>query len=292
MLFASIDIGSNAARLLLANVFDSSQEPSSASHVAFVRVPLRLGEDVFHDGVISEPRIVNLIKTLKAFQFLIDVYAPVDFDICATAAMREASNREAILKRVKNETRLTIRVIDGQEEATIIRESNNLFSKYQDETLMYVDVGGGSTEISILHKNNFITSRSFNVGTLRMLHGKIEKNHWEEMLDWVKRSTLPFNKIACIGSGGNINKLVKLYGDSAESRVSLKKLYDGYQKLKKMSVGERMEKLQMRPDRADVIVPAAKIFSSIMSAANVDTVLAPKLGLVDGLIYELSQKRG
>ena len=147
MLLASIDIGSNAARLLLANVFDTTQEPSSASHVAFVRVPLRLGEDVFHDGMISEPRIANLVKTLKAFQLLVDVYAPDDFVICATAAMREAANREEILNRVKKENGLTIRVIDGQEEATIIRESNRLFSKYQDETLMYVDVGGGSTEI-------------------------------------------------------------------------------------------------------------------------------------------------
>jgi len=291
MLFAAIDIGSNAARLLLANVFDSTQEPSSAAHVAFFRVPLRLGEDVFHDGVISEPRITNLVKTLTAFKLLIDVYAPVDFDICATAAMREASNREAIIQRVKKETGLAVRVIDGQEEATIIREFNNLFSKYQDETLMYVDVGGGSTEISILHDNNFITSRSFNVGTLRILHGKVEKEHWNEMLHWVKQSTLPFKKIACIGSGGNINKLVKLYGDTPASRISLKKLNDGYQKLKKMSVDERMEKLQMRPDRADVIVPAAKIFSSVMTSAGIDMVLAPKLGLVDGLIYELSQKK-
>jgi len=292
MLFASIDIGSNAARLLIADVFDCTQAPSSASHVAFVRVPLRLGEDVFHDGLISGPRIVNLIKTLKAFHHLIDIYAPVDFVICATAAMREASNREAILLRVKKETGLTIRIIDGQEEAKIIRESNNLFSKYQDKTLMFVDVGGGSTEISVLHDNNFITSRSFNVGTLRMLHAKIEKEHWDEMLRWVKQSTLPFNKIVCIGSGGNINKLVKLFGDKTASRISVKELNEGYQKLKKMSVAERMEKLQMRPDRADVIVPAAKIFSSLMPAANIDTVLAPKLGLVDGLIYELSQNAG
>ena len=290
MLFASIDIGSNAARLLLAHVFDSTLEPSSASHVAFVRVPLRLGEDVFHSGMISELRIINLIKTLKAFQLLIDVYAPADFVICATAAMREASNRVAILQRVKKETGLTIRVIDGQEEATIIRESNNLFSKFQDETLMYVDVGGGSTEISILHDNNFVTSRSFNVGTIRMLQNKVEKEHWNEMLQWVEQSTLPYNNIVCVGSGGNINKLVKLYGNKTTSRIMLKEINDGYQKLNKMSVEERMEKLQMRLDRADVIVPAAKIFSAIMSVAKIGFVLAPKLGLVDGLIYELSQK--
>ena len=290
MLFASIDIGSNAARLLLANVFDSTQEPSTASHVTFVRVPLRLGEDVFHDGMISEQRIVNLIKTLQAFKLLIDVYSPVDFDICATAAMREAANREEIIQCVKQESGLLIRVIDGQEEASIIRESNNLFSKYRDETLMYLDVGGGSTEISILHDNNFVTSRSFNVGTIRMLQNRIEKEHWKEMFHWVEESASPFGNIACIGSGGNINKLVKLYGDKTTSRITLKELNEGYHKLNKMSVAERMEKLQMRPDRADVIVPAARIFSRIMSAGNIDTVLAPKLGLVDGLIYELSQK--
>ena len=311
MLFASIDIGSNAARLLLANVFDSTQEPSTASHVTFVRVPLRLGEDVFHDGMISEPRIANLVKTLKAYKLLIDVYEPMDFDICATAAMREASNREDIIKRVCKETGLTIRVIDGQEEATIIRESNNLVGSnaqlattgVQDAglnsqlallpTLMYIDVGGGSTEISILHDNNFVTSRSFNVGTIRMLQ---EKNadelteHWNGMLRWVEESTMPFQKIACVGSGGNINKLVKLYGNKTTSRITLKELNDGYNKLNKLSVRERMEKFKMRPDRADVIVPAAKIFSHIMQAANIDSVLAPKLGLVDGLIYELSQK--
>jgi len=292
MLLASIDIGSNAARLLLANVFDTTQEPSGASHVAFVRVPLRLGEDVFHDGMISEPRIANLVKTLKAFQLLIDVYAPDDFIICATAAMREASNRDEILRRVKDETGLTIRIIDGQEEATIIRESNNLFSRHHEETLMYVDVGGGSTEISILHDNHFVASRSFNVGTIRMLQEKTEKEHWDEMLLWVEQATLSFNNIVCIGSGGNINKLVKLYGDKATSRLALKKLDEGYHKLSKMSVEQRMEKFQMRPDRADVIVPAAKIFLSVMSAANIDTVVAPKLGLVDGLIYELSQKKG
>jgi exopolyphosphatase/guanosine-5'-triphosphate,3'-diphosphate pyrophosphatase len=290
MLFASIDIGSNAARLLLANVFDSTQEPSTASHVAFIRVPLRLGEDVFHDGMISEPRVANLMKTLKAYKLLMDVYEPIDFDICATAAMREASNRDDIIQRMKKETGLTIHVIDGMEEATIIRESNNLFSKFRDETLMYVDVGGGSTEISILHDNNFVTSRSFNVGTIRMLQEKIEDEHWNEMLRWVEESTKPFSNIACIGSGGNINKLVKLYGNKATSRITLKELNEGYHKLSRMSVRERMEKLQMRPDRADVIVPAAKIFSCIMSAAGIESVLAPKLGLVDGLIYELSQK--
>lgn len=290
MLFASIDIGSNAARLLLAHVFDSTLEPSSASHVAFVRVPLRLGEDVFHCGMISEPRIINLIKTLKAFQLLIDVYAPTDFVICATAAMREASNRGEILDLVKKETGLTIRIIDGQEEAAIIQGANNLFSKFRDETLMYVDVGGGSTEISILHDNNFVTSRSFNAGTIRMLQNKVEKEHWNEMLQWVEQSTVPFSSITCVGSGGNINKLVKLYGDKITSRITFKEINEGYCKLNKMSVDERMVKLQMRFDRADVIVPAAKIFSSIMSAAKIDFVLAPKLGLVDGLIYELSQK--
>jgi len=263
-----------------------------------------LGEDVFHDGMISGQRIANLIKTLTAYKLLIEVYAPVDFDICATAAMREASNREEILEQVRNETGLTIRVIDGQEEATIIRESNNLFSKFRDETLMYIDVGGGSTEISILHNNNFVTSRSFNVGTIRMLQAKIEtehSEHWNEMLRWVEESTRPFKNreqsccdpqpgIACVGSGGNINKLVKLYGDKTTSRITRKELNDGYNKLNKLSVRERMEKFQMRPDRADVIVPAAKIFFHALQAANVNSVLAPKLGLVDGLIYELSQK--
>ncbi len=290
MLFASIDIGSNAARLLLAEVYDANQGPAGASQISFVRVPLRLGEDVFHDGAISEPRIVNLVKTLRAFGLLLEVFTPTETSICATAAMREAANRDEILGRVALETGLSIKIIDGQEEARIVREANNLFERLENESLLYVDVGGGSTEISLLHDNEFVTSRSFNVGTIRMLQDAVEPAVWDDMLRWVAEAATPFENVVCVGSGGNINKLVKLYGDKTTSVISRKQLEDGYRKLSRMSLAERIGKLQMRPDRADVIVPAAKIFSNVMDAGQIPQTIAPKHGLVDGLIYELALK--
>jgi len=286
MLFASIDIGSNAVRLLFSNVFENNKVPNAAK-ATLVRIPLRLGEDVFNSGKISELRIQNLVKTLNAFKLLIDVYNPIAYDACATSAMREASNNNEIVERVFNETGLKIRVIDGMEEAQIIRGSNNIDFKNDFKTSMYIDVGGGSTEISILTNNKFEKCNSFNLGTVRLLNKKVEEHEWDHMKDWLKGFRSDFGRINCIGTGGNINRLAKLYGDQTDNTLTFNQLRYAYKTLKEIPLKQRIEKMGLRPDRADVIVPAAKIYIEIMKAAHIENIIAPRVGLADGLIYKM-----
>lgn len=290
MLFASIDIGSNAIRLLFANVYLTDQNSPTAAKATLVRIPLRLGEDVFKIGKISDERIEKLIKTIKAFKLLIDVYQPIAIEACATAAMREASNNNEIIERIKTETGLEVRIIDGLEEASIIRSSNNINFNTEYDLTIYIDVGGGSTEISILKNNKFIKCNSFNIGTVRILNKKVEKEVWDELKDWLSGFKNDFGRINCIGTGGNINRLTKLYGDQVENTINFLQLQFAYKQLKNIPLKERIEKMGLRPDRADVIVPAAKIFLTIMKSAGIELIIAPKVGLADGLIYRLYEK--
>lgn len=287
MLFASIDIGSNAVRLLFANVYLTDNEAPTASKATLVRIPLRLGEDVFKTGKVSEERIEKLIKTINAFKLLIEVYQPVAYEACATAAMREASNNTEIIERIKHETGMDVRIIDGMEEANIIRTSNNLIFKNEYDTTMYIDVGGGSTEISILKNHKFVNCNSFNIGTVRILNKKVETQAWDNLKDWLSAFKSDFGRINCVGTGGNINRLTKLYGDQIDNKINFLQLQYAYKQLKSVPLKERIEKMGLRPDRADVIVPAAKIFLTIMKSAGVDNIIAPKVGLADGLIYRL-----
>jgi exopolyphosphatase/guanosine-5'-triphosphate,3'-diphosphate pyrophosphatase len=290
MLFASIDIGSNAVRLLFANVYVSDLQQPTAAKATLVRIPLRLGEDVFKTGKVSEDRIQKLIKTLEAFKLLIDVYNPLSFEACATAAMREAGNNTEIIERIKNEAKLDVRIIDGLEEAGIIRSSNDIEFNNDYKTTMYIDVGGGSTEISILRNHKFVTCNSFNIGTVRILNKKVEEASWDNMKLWLAAFKKDFGRINCIGTGGNINRLTKLYGDQIENTLTFAQLTYAYKQLKAIPLKERIEKMGMRPDRADVIVPAAKIFQTIMKAAGIESIIAPKVGLADGLIYRLYER--
>ncbi|NVN94949.1 MAG: exopolyphosphatase [Bacteroidetes bacterium] len=290
MLFASIDIGSNAVRLLFANVYVSDEKIPTAAKATLVRIPLRLGEDVFKTGKVSEERIQKLIKTLEAFKLLIDVYNPLSFEACATAAMREAVNNTEIIERIKKEAGLDVRIIDGLEEATIIRSSNNLDFSNDYETTMYIDVGGGSTEISILKNHKFVKCNSFNIGTVRILNKKVEEDSWNELKEWLSLFKKDLGRINCIGTGGNINRLTKLYGNQIENTINFSQLQFAYKQLKSIPLKERIEKMGMRPDRADVIVPAAKIFLTIMKDSGIESLIAPKVGLADGLIYRLYDK--
>jgi exopolyphosphatase/guanosine-5'-triphosphate,3'-diphosphate pyrophosphatase len=290
MLFASIDIGSNAVRLLFANVYLTDNNYPTASKATLVRIPLRLGEDVFKKGRISDERVDKLIKTLEAFRLLIDVYQPIAYEACATAAMREASNKVEIIEKIKTKTNLDVRIIDGMEEANIIRSSNNLNFSNDFNTTMYVDVGGGSTEISILQNHKFINCNSFNIGTVRILNKKVEEESWNKMKDWLSQFKSDFGRINCVGTGGNINRLTKLYGDQLENNINFLQLKFAYKQLKSIPLKERIEKMGLRPDRADVIVPAAKIFLTIMKSSGIETIIAPKVGLADGLIYRLYEK--
>lgn len=288
MLYAAIDIGSNAVRLLIAEAY---QEDSSIriSKQNLVRVPIRLGKDVYKDGVIAPQREENFIKTLWAFKTLMEVYSPEDYSACATAAVREAKNGKDILQRIEKEIGLNIRVIDGLEEARIIRSTNALPDSNDYLLTMFVDVGGGSTEISVKSEKKLVEQRSFDIGTLRILSGKVNQQAWDDMLDWLMQFDDTFGKINLLGSGGNINKLTKLFGRPKENLLIYNNLRYAHQHLSKMTVKERMQVFDLRYDRADVIVPAAKIFLFIMDTIQADTILAPKIGVADGMIYELCQ---
>jgi len=289
MIFAAVDIGSNAARLLFANVFEIHNNVY-VEKATLVRIPTRLGEDVYTINRISDRRADNLIKTLKAYKLLIEVYNPVDFDACATAAMREAVNGLEVLNRIKNEVGFNVRMIDGIEEANIIRRTNKIGFEQPDNLTMYIDVGGGSTDISIMDNHEILEVKSFKIGTLRLLMDKVKDKEWERLNKLLKKYGRDFGKLNMIGSGGNINKINKLYGDSASYTLTINQLKDAYYYLKDFSLDDRINKLGLRPDRADVIVPAAEIFLFIMDIIQAKSILVPKIGLADGLVYQLYEK--
>jgi len=286
MLFASIDIGTNAVRLLFANVFPQNGQ-INAEKASLIRIPIRLGDDVFSINRISEKKVNNLLKTMSAFKLLIDVYQPLAYEACATAAMREAANSDEVVARIKKETGINIKVITGIEEADIVTASNHVMLKEQFKYKMYVDVGGGSTEISLLENRKIIESKSFKIGTIRYLNEKIEEKEWDKMKSWLQEFKDDFGKIYLIGSGGNINKLSKMYGNKDGNMINMEELIKAYENLNKYSLKDRIEKLGLRPDRADVIVPAAIIFIKIMNWSKTDFVYVPKIGLADGLIYQI-----
>lgn len=289
MLFAAIDIGSNAARLLFANVFEIEQK-IFVEKATLVRIPTRLGKDVYNINRITDKRADKLIKTLHAYRLLIEVYKPIAYDACATAAMREAENGLEILQRIKKEAGFYVRTIDGITEANIIRRTNKIGFKHPEKLTMYIDVGGGSTDISILDGERVVDVKSFKIGTLRILSGKMDNKEWAHLEKWLKQYKKYFGELNLVGSGGNINKINKLYGDPFHYTLSYENLTNAYKFLKGFSLMERIEKLGLRPDRADVIVPAAKIFIYIMKIIKSDSILVPKIGLADGLIYQLYEK--
>jgi len=289
MLFASIDIGSNAVRLYFANVFEHKRK-TVVEKASLVRIPVRLGEDVFESGRISEIRINNLVKTMQAFKLLIEVYKPVDYIVCATSAMREAENNREIIEKIYKETGIDIKIIDGIEEARILCAANNVVTGKKFNISIYVDVGGGSTDISIVKDHALIESNSFNLGTIRLLNKNTSEAEWNKLGDWLKTFKNDFGKIYLIGSGGNINKLSKLYSTRRDNSLSYTNLKQGYKHLSKLSLRQRIEEMGMRPDRADVIIPAAEIFLFIMKTIKADSIFVPRIGLSDGLIYTVYRK--
>ncbi len=286
MIFAAIDIGSNAARLLFANVFDNKGK-IYLDKATLVRIPTRLGKDVYSDKKITKHRADNLIKTISAFKLLIDVYKPVAYAACATAAMREAVNGDDVLARLSNEAGVDVRLVDGIEEANIIRQTNKIEFNQSHALSMYIDVGGGSTEISVLQNDVVLGVTSFKIGTLRLLSEKVKQSEWERLTNWLMQYEKDFGKINVVGSGGNINKINKIYGNPNNYTLKTSELKHAHKHLKSFTLEERMNKLGLRPDRADVIVPAAKIFLVIIKLIEVDSMLVPKIGFADGLIYKL-----
>jgi len=289
MRLASIDIGSNAVRLLLVNVFEDGGQ-SVFKKDALVRVPVRLGQDTFTIGEISLTRKENLIKTIQAFKYLMEVNDVEGYKACATAAIREASNGEEVVQEIYEQTGIEVEIASGQREARIIYSNHveDLFNGIK--TYLYIDVGGGSTEVSLFHKKELVATQSFSIGTVRMLNRTVRDADWEAMKKALKKMAEGFSEITGIGTGGNINKLYKLYGNLKEMSIARKELKTGYENLSQYSYIDRIVKLGLKPDRADVILPAAEIFLAIMKWTGMEKIIVPKIGLSDGLIHELYEK--
>jgi exopolyphosphatase/guanosine-5'-triphosphate,3'-diphosphate pyrophosphatase len=286
--FASVDIGSNAIRLLLCNIYEGDgQEEPLFKKAELMRFPLRLGEDSFLLGYISEKTIQRLVKVMRAFRLLIEGYEAISYRVCATAAMREASNRREVIERVKKEAGVTIEVIGGGMEAEIIY-SNHVAEHLESEyNYLYIDVGGGSTELTLFSQGKTISSGSYNIGTIRMLHDKIPKDQWREFKDQVRRVTEGYKPIVAIGSGGNINKIFKIANRKENQFMSFSKLKECYDYVSTFSYDQRMRDLKLNPDRADVIIPAFRIFLAILKSAEIDKIMVPQVGLSDGIIHLL-----
>lgn len=287
MKLAAIDIGSNAARLLISDVILSSNRRPQFQKVNLVRVPLRLGFDVFEEKKISKEKEDMIINTIKAYRLLMDAYGVAHCKAAATSAMRDASNAEEILARVKKETGIGIEVITGDAEASLIYENHIAENLDKNHTYLYIDVGGGSTELTFFANGRLIFKRSFNIGTIRLLKNQVDDFLWDEMKDFVKRETKPYRDIVAIGSGGNINKIFSLSKRKEGKALPLQLLKDYYKEFSSFSVADRIRIYKLREDRADVIVPALFIYMNVMRWANIEEIYVPKIGLADGLIQHL-----
>ncbi len=283
--YAAIDIGSNAVRLLIKQVRELDGAPHF-SKVLMLRVPLRLGFDVFADGMISEKKEKDLIRLMKCYKHLMKIYRVSDYRACATSAMRDASNGGRIIKAVEKASGIRIEIIDGQEEARMIYNNHIEYLKGNKGNFMYVDVGGGSTEINLLADGELVCSRSYNIGTVRMLNGAVSVSEWERIGRDMKEMASFYPDINIIGTGGNINKLCRLMKgrERTAKRMSVSSLRELHGKLKSMDVEQRKAEYDLKDDRADVIVPAGDIFLFIADALSAGYIYVPVMGLADGII--------
>lgn len=287
MKLAAIDIGSNAARLLISEASPKANGEMDFTKVNLVRVPLRLGIDVFATGTISQKRADSLVNTIKAYKLLLDVYEVKYLKAAATSAMRDATNGLQILDRVKRETGMDIRVITGQEEASYIYENHVAENMDKTKSYLYIDVGGGSTELTLFSGNRLVFKESFNIGTIRLLQNKVTEQHWQQMKDFLKSQLRGNNQVIAIGSGGNINKIFSLSKRKEGKPLSLDLLKDYYKEFSSFSVDERIHLYNLREDRADVIVPALQIYVNVMRWTDIMEIFVPKIGLADGLVRSL-----
>lgn len=290
MKLAAIDIGSNAARLLITDVVEDTAGREQFNKLNLVRVPLRLGFDVFDTQMISPDKEEHIIKTIKAYRALIDVYGVEHYIACATSAMRDAKNAQQIIQRIKFETGITIEIISGDEEASFIYENHIAENLDKDHSYLYIDVGGGSTELTFFSDNQLIFKESFNIGTIRLLKDQVPEGKWDLMKDFIRTRTKGYKEITCIGSGGNINKVFSMSKKKDGKPLSLDLLKDYYKELSSFSVPERMRLYNLREDRADVLVPALSIYINVMRWSDAKEIYVPKIGLADGLIHILWSK--
>ena len=289
MKYAAIDIGSNAIRLLIADIIENNESVSFKKNT-LIRVPLRLGDDAFLQQHISDRKASDLVKTMKAFRNLMDVYKVSDYTAFATSAMREASNGQIIVNTIKNEADIDLEIISGQKEAKIIYSNHSEQNIDKTKTYLYIDVGGGSTELSLFSDGKLLASRSFNIGTIRILDNQDKEETWNEMREFVREHTRMFKVVHGIGTGGNINKIYKLSEEKSGVPLSFVKLKSLYSYLNSFSLKDRINVLGINQDRADVIIPACEIFISIMKWANIKNIYVPSVGLVDGIVQLLIEK--
>lgn len=289
MILAAIDIGSNALRLLIAEAVVTGKDKQYFRKISLTRVPLRLGEDVFGKGKISDDKAKKLIKSLKAFRYLMEVNEVEHFRACATSAMREAKNGKEIRKLIQKKADIDLKIIKGSEEADIIFANFHTAKLSPTQGYLYIDVGGGSTEVSLIKNNKRIKSKSFPLGTVRILKGKVNDSIWSEAREWIEGLNINEDIIA-IGTGGNINRIYKESVHSFGEKIAYNEIESIVKHISTFSYENRIKLLKLKPDRADVIIPAGKIYLSFMKHVNATQMIVPKVGLADGIIYQLYSK--
>lgn len=291
MILAAIDIGSNAVRLLITEVANYKDGTVDYTKLNLLRIPLRLGFDVFEHGFIPDDKVEKMIDTMKTYQLLMKIYNVQALKACATSAMRDARNGADIVRKIKEQTGIEIKIISGGEEANVIYETHIAENMKSDERYLYIDVGGGSTELTMFADNHIVFKESFNIGTVRMLSNKVTDAQWEHMKWFVKTHTKDIQPVIAIGSGGNINKVFSISKRKDGRPLNLELLKDYFKELSSSSIEERMHIYNLRQDRADVIVPALQIYTSVMRWAGADEIYVPKIGLADGLIKLLYKEQ-
>ncbi len=287
--YAAIDIGSNAARLLIGEL---CQEDGVAfvKKISYTRLPLRLGEEVFDIGKISERKTEDFVKTMKAFSYIADIFDVKKLRACATSAMRDAENNNAIIQRIKEESGIEIEIISGDEEARLIFGTFSLLNIDKNQAYCVIDVGGGSTEISVFENGKRVAAKSFNIGTVRYLKGKVSPKSWQELESWINQN-FDNSEHWVYGTGGNINKVHKLLGVAENQALSFSKMKKLHKEIGALSLEKRMEVYHLKPDRADVIVPALEIYTFCMEHLKAKEIYVPKIGLSDGMILDLATKK-
>ncbi len=289
--YGAVDIGSNAIRLLVATVVEQEGKDTLFKKTSLVRVPIRLGADVFLEGKISESNAIRMVDAMMAFKLLMKTHNINRFRACATSAMREASNGREIAEMIEMKSGLHINIIDGNDEAAIIASTDLKNLIQNDKAFLYVDVGGGSTEFTVFANGHIVASQSFKLGTVRLIENRVEDSMWEDVERWIKKETKDYHKISMIGSGGNINSIYKKSGKKIGKPLSYFYLSSYYELIKSLSFEERITELDMNPDRADVVVPATRIYLSAMKWSKAKNVFVPKIGLSDGIIKSLYNEK-
>ncbi|QHS57185.1 exopolyphosphatase [Mucilaginibacter sp. 14171R-50] len=289
MRYAAIDVGSNAVRLLIAGIIENN-DSVSFKKITLIRVPVRLGDDAFLQKKISDNKATDLIKSMQAFRNLMDVYRVTDYLACATSAMREALNGQEVADRILAEAGIDLQIVHGESEAKIIYASHAEVNIDKSKNYLYIDVGGGSTELSLFSNGELLASQSFNLGTIRILDNQDKDETWNEMKDFLREHTRGLKTIYGIGTGGNINKLYKLSQEKDNVPMSYVKLRALYNYLNSFSLKDRINVLGLNQDRADVIIPACEIYLTVLKCANIKSIYVPTVGMVDGIIQTLIEK--